>query len=294
MTQASLNLSAAEHIPMPAADYHADAANGSSDLELFRQSRREYHAVKVAKTKPPKAATEPMQLGTMIHCKLFEPEKFHEVVADPLPKLAPDGKKWLRRQGSDHEKWWQEELNKREGRIACDADTLETVDNVVAAIRANPWAARILGEPGETEYSVFWTDSETGLRLKCRFDWFSATVLDLKTTASADPRDYSRQVFRLGYHRKWAHYKAGLNALRGEQSPFVHIAAETSGFYRVGCFEIDDRDKHGFALGVAQRRRTLHDLAECYETGDWREPWEKMVVVLELPASAFYEDQYVC
>lgn len=284
----------AEHRPMPATEYHAHPAHGSSMLETFRESRRLFHATYVAKTMPVRVASPAMEFGTMVHTLLFEPSKFAETVADPFPEVAPDGKKWLRREGSAHAQWWAEEVEKRAGKICCDQETLDRVANVVLAIKQNQYAAKALAQDGKTEYSVFWRDKETGLECKCRFDFFAAVTLDLKTTADADPRAYVRTIQRFGYHRKWAHYKAGLNAINGRQTPFVHIAAESDGFFRVGCFELDDRDKNGFALGVAQRRRTLYELAECYESDDWREPWEKEIVKLELPASAFYEDQFNC
>lgn len=282
----------AEHRPMTAAEYHAHPAIGASMLETFRDSRRKFHALYVAKTMTPSAPTPAMQLGTLVHMKLLEPERFNEAVAEPFPSVAPDGKKWLRREGSDHQRWWQEEIDKRAGMIACDEQTLDLIDAIAAAVRGNSRASWLLSQQGEPEFPIFWTDPDTGLQCKIMVDWFAAIKLDLKTACDPSPQAYASALVRLGYHRKLAHYKCGLSHFCGDETEFVHVAIGTSAPHCVACYEVDDRDRQGFNLGAAQRRRTLYELAECYRTDDWREPWEKSVVTLQLPPWAFSEDAY--
>lgn len=283
---------AAEHRPMTAEEYHRHPAIGASMLETFRDSRRKFYSLYVAKTEKPKPPTPAMQLGTLVHMKLLEPSRFLESVAEPFPAFAPDGKKWLRRQGSDHERWWQDEIDKREGLIACDEETLDRVDSIVNAIRSNERAAKLLDQYGECEYPIFWRDSDTGIECKCMVDWYAPIALDLKTTCDPSPAAYARSLVGLGYVRKIAHYKAGIEKLRDEVANFVHIAAETASPYRVASYQIDDKDREGFSLGVTQRRRLLFELAECYASGDWRDPFEKFVMKLQIPTFAFTEDAY--
>jgi hypothetical protein len=282
-------------------EYHAHDAQGSSMLEDFRESRRLYfdrHVAKRSKREP----TETMDLGTMIHIALLEPEKWDERVAEPLPEHAPDGKNWLRRKGSEHERAWREMLDARAGRIIPkNPGVVETVRLVVQAIHDNERSAKLLAQPaGQTEFAILWTDADTGIECKCLVDWFAPIAFDLKTTTDASPREWSRRLVSLGYHRKLAHYQAGLNSFSGDQHPFVHIAAETTPPYRIGNYELDDREPREqlFKLGVAQRRRTLRDLKACREAwaaGDeraWWEPWEKEVTRISLPGWAFTEDQW--
>src|SRR5262249_7036551 len=150
-------------------------------------------------------------------------------------------------------------------------------------------AHALLNQKGEPEFSIFWTDKQTGLPCKCRVDYMPTEVLsdprgvavDLKTAADPSPKEYASSLVRLGYHRKLRHYQAGLNAYTGSQQPFVHIAAGTSPPYVVASYEVDDTHPNdGFPLGAEQRRRTLTALAECLDSGDWREPYEKSVVTL--------------
>lgn len=284
----------AEARTMTADEYHADPAHGASMLEDFRDSRRIFHGRFVTGETSRKEPSDAMIDGTLVHCLLFEPEKYDHLLAPEPPAMAPDGKKWLRRAGSDHERWWGEYLETTEGKFVVDAERRLRIEKTVAAIKANQRAASLLSQQGEAEYSIFWTDEATGLRCKCRVDYFSQDVasVDLKTTADPSPQAYARSIVNLGYHRKLAHYCAGLRALCGRSVPLVHIAACTHDPHLVANYDIDDRDQRGNRLGERQRRATLLELAECYRTGDWREPFEKQITKLRLPGWAFGVDDY--
>lgn len=291
----------AKHVDMTSTDYHAHPAIGASMLECFRESRRTYYARYVEKSEPAPEPSAAMVLGTLVHLMLLEPERFPQSVADPYPETAPDGKNWLRRKGSDHERWWAEEVAKRDGKIPCDVDLLSRLDRIVKSIRGNERAAKLLAQEGKTEFTILWRDKHTGLDCKCRVDFMPTSLIadprpvavDLKTTDDPAPQPYASSLVRLGYHRKLKHYQAGLNAYTGSQQPFVHIAAGTCPPYAVASYDIDDRHPNdGFPLGAEQRRRTLRNLAECIESNDWREPWEKSVVTLSLPSWAFSEEAY--
>lgn len=283
-----------EHVPISAAEYHASDAIGASMLETFRHSRRLFQALYVTRTIEPSPPTPAMELGTLVHLRILEPERFAECVAEPYPETAPDGKEWLRRKGSDHERWWAEEVEARAGKIAATENTLATVEAIAESVGRNWHARRLIDRHGTPEFSIFWTDKETGLRLKCRVDWMAEIPLDLKTTTDPAPGPYARQIVKLGYHRKAAHYLAGLQQFTGEPTPMVHLAVGTSAPYPVAVYEIDDRDanRSSRSLGAEQWRETLRQVAECMSSGDWSEPYEREIVALRLPGWAFSEDAY--
>lgn len=284
---------ALEPLYVPAEVYHADYAIGSSMLETFRSSRREYYERFVARTLPPKESTPAMLLGDLVHLLVLEPDRFEHAVAEPYPELAPDGKKWLRRKGSDHERWWAEEEEARRGKIACSVETIDTAKTVAQAVRRHPVVERML-QVGVTERSLWWTDEESGLECKCRFDIVTpdGLAMDLKTTRCVAPGAYARQVMALGYHRKAAHYLDGLRRYAGAAAAFVHVAAETSYPFRVAVYAIDDFDGGGDSLGQQQRRETLRQLADCVAKDEWQEPWESHVTDLRLPGWAWSETDY--
>lgn len=272
--------------------YHATPFIGASMLEVFRKSRRRYYEQYVARTIPAKPASPAMELGTLIHCRILEPEKFAGMVGEVAPEVAPDGKPWLRRKGSQHEAWWNEWLESQAGRIPVDKATANRIEAIAAAVWANEDAKRLLSRPGKPEYSISWKDRETGLELKCRVDYFAEIPVDLKTTKDPSPMAYPHDVVRFGYHRKRAHYQAGIFALTGEHYPFCHIAAGTEQPHEVAVYDIDDM-RNGKSLGEQQWRETLNQLAECYASGDWSNPWESQITSLSIPNWAFFEDAYL-
>lgn len=284
----------ARHIRMDNAEYHAHPAIGASMLETFRASRRLYHGYYVTGDIPRPGPTAAMILGTLVHVRTLEPERFDSVVAKPYPDLAPDGKKWLRRKGSDHARWWEWVEFSRRGKYMVDADTLQQIEGIAAAILGNWHARRLLQRDGQPEFSIFWRDNETGLPLKCRVDWMADIPLDIKTTRDPAPGPFARDCVKLGYHRKAAHYRAGIDNYKGAPTPMVHLAAGTAAPYTVATYELDDSDRNrgGRSLGYQQWRDTLTQLAECYQTGDWREPYEREIVSLRMPGWAFTEDAY--
>jgi hypothetical protein len=278
----------------PAEVYHSRDENGASMLEDFRDNRRYYRARYIDRTHPGKEPTPAMLFGTMVHLLVLEPDRFADMVADPMPDLsgnAPDGKKWNRRKGSDHEAWWQEELDKRAGKIAADQKTLDRVTAAANAIKSHPVVASILDNDAG-EVSHYWTDEETGLRCKCRVDWLASNcAMDIKCAVDPSPAGFARRIVQLGYHRKLAHYLDGLQACHGEPVPLVHVAVEPEWPHRVGVYEIDDL-RDGVALGRQQRREVLSQLASCLQNDEWSEPWETGVTALRIPNYAWNENDY--
>lgn len=280
----------ARHEQLSADDYHAHPAIGASMLEDFRKSRRVYYGRHVAREIVAPEPSEAMTLGTLLHLRLLEPARFVGCV-DVFPETASDGLEWNWRKPSH-----REERDKLQSgydgvsRWLVQRDTLAEIEAIAEGVESNQTARAILRQPGEPEYSIFWTDEETGLECKCRVDWFAETPLDIKTTRDPAPESYAKQVVGLGYHRKLAHYKAGLRALLGKKVDLVHLAIGTVKPYTVGQYNLLDFDRDGHSLGAGQRRMLLHKLKCCIDSGDWREPWEKGVVDLEIPNWAHGED----
>lgn len=282
----------AEHREITAEEYHRHPAISAGKVEDFIESRRLFEGRYVTKALPPKEATPAMELGTFIHLRILEPDRFNESLADPYPETAPDGKNWLRRKGSDHEKWWAEEVAKRVGKIALEEFELDRINAIAESVLSRRWATQLLRGDGQAEYSIFWTDEGTGLACKCLVDWFSRLSLDLKTTGDASPSAFAKTSVRLGYHRKKAHYLAGLKAITKRDSPMLHIVVSTEPPFACGAYDLGDKGRDGKSLGERQWRRALLEIAKCFESGDWSDPWEREIISLELPAFAFTEDSY--
>lgn len=270
--------------------YHADTQLVShSALEAFRESRWSYYLRYITGELPAKEPTPAMQLGTALHAYCLERENYGALVA-VSPELAPDGKPWLRRKGSDHERWWQEWLSQSRHKAVITEDQWATVQQMAQALRNEPRCKYLLEAAGENEVSVGWQDATTGVACKCRPDRLvENVVVNLKTTAATTAGGFARQCASLGYHRADAFYRDGVAALLGTDVYHVFVVVSTVPPHEAAVYELDEP---AVALGREQYRKSLSDLTTCRETGNWRPATWGQVVRLGLPTWAFYDDQW--
>jgi len=144
---------------------------------------------------------------------------------------------------------------------AVTAPEMEQALAMAASVRSHQAAAALLRD-GKAEQSFWWDDTPTGLRCKCRPDWYTGnTIVDLKTTTDASPRGFAKSVAQWRYHVQQNHYLAGTFAER-----FVFIAVEKTYPYAVGVYELDA----AAALhGEAERRNNLQTIADCRAISEW-------------------------
>ncbi len=67
------------------------------------------------------------------------------------------------------------------------------------------------------------TDSESGLRIKCKCDLLGHEIVDVKTT-SADLTNFMHEIINYGYHVSAAFYHDIVKSITGESLPFVIVA----------------------------------------------------------------------
>lgn len=154
------------------------------------------------------------------------------------------------------------------GLVPVAPNEVRAVESMAEAVLAHP-VARPLFEGGNPEVSLLWDDPNTGVRLRGRIDYLLSETLavDLKTTRSADPREFARTAVNLGYGEQAAHYSNGLTATRGDLGTrFLHVLVEKEPPYLVSVVELDDV----FLFIAAQRvRRAIDTYAACLATGEW-------------------------
>ncbi len=286
-------------------DYHSDvSAVGHSMLEVLRESPAVYHARFIAKSLPPEPPTASMILGTLFHICVLEPERWENRASKepdypPAPEFGPDGKKWLRRKGSDHEKAWNEYeasiesmraqwAGENVGKLVVPANLVEAAEGMAAAVWANKHAKMILDRCQHREFSLRWADPETGLELKSRCDALGEFLPDLKSAGDIRPQQFLRSVERYGYHRQAHLYQDGAEAYTGERLPHAIICTTNEKPYRAAVHVIETRT---LALGGQQVRFDLEDLARRIEHQDWVDDCCKQVNQLDLNNWAFTEDR---
>jgi exodeoxyribonuclease VIII len=161
---------------------------------------------------------------------------------------------------------------------AVTSTDMEQAMAMAASVRSHQAAAALLRD-GKAEQSFWWDDIQTGLRCKCRPDWYNGTtIVDLKTTTDASPKGFARSVAQWRYHVQQNHYLAGTFAER-----FVFIAVEKSYPYAVGVYELDET---AALHGEAERRSNLQTIADCRAISEWP-GYGNTIQPLSLPSWAF-------
>jgi exodeoxyribonuclease VIII len=208
-----------------------------------------------------------MKLGSLTHCAVLEPD---ELLAGRYG-IAPDRR-------TNAGKAVAAEMEAA-GIEAVTAPEMEQALAMAASVRSHQAAAALLRD-GKAEQSFWWDDIQTGLRCKCRPDWYNGTtIVDLKTTTDASPKGFAKSVAQWRYHVQQNHYLAGTFAER-----FVFIAVEKQYPFCVGVYELDET---AALHGEAERRNNLQTIADCRAISEWP-GYGNTIQPLSLPNWALY------
>lgn len=127
------------------------------------------------------------------------------------------------------------------------------------------------------EVAARWTDAETGVQLRCKFDGIVGRIIvELKTTRNADPNSLQmeREFYRLGYHRKAALYIDAYTAVMGHPPDmFVFVFVENTKFPRVSVRKVDPNSVE-VATGRREYRQAIREIMDRDKDDNWLEDWE--------------------
>jgi len=283
-----------------AEQYHADARNGRSDLELFADDPNTYHAIKVARTMT-RTPTAAMRRGTLLHLAVLEPAEFKRRVV-----IAPETDDDFKGKGGKaRREAWKAELARWRASQPADAIVLDEdckelaqVEGMARAIRtlqtpAAKAARALLFGPGETEVTITWRDEDPALAqpmdCKARLDRLlvratGTLVVDLKSTDDASEDAFTWSIEKYGYHRQAAWYGHAAQALVGSSLPrFAFVVVNSEPPHTVAVYELEPE---AIAIGAQEIRETLRALSRARAENDWTAPWERAVKKINLPYRA--------
>ena len=148
--------------------------------------------------------------------------------------------------------------------------------------RQHPYINYLIAD-GWPELTVISRDPETGLLLKCKFDWlrFDAISVDVKTSRSAAPEKFARQSKDLRYDIQQEFYKyvAHLQGIPVEN--FVFAVVEYLNADIAEPYELSDKD---CAIGKSDCQRLLSEFKACDSADNWYGYTKgDRITVLELP-----------
>ncbi len=146
------------------------------------------------------------------------------------------------------------------------------MDKVLAARRAflaSPFL-RDAFKDGLFEQSIFWRHPVFGFWCRARPDFLAnsgAFLNDYKATTDANPENFGRHAYQMGYHRRAAWYLEGArNALGINPQNYWFVNQETKAPYLTSVVSLD---VNAIEAGYAQNERGAFLFDRCLKSGDW-------------------------
>lgn len=183
-------------IPFP--EYLALPYMSVHGLKLFSEDPISYL---LSFNKQEDKSTPALDEGKAFHCRILEPETYLDLFAE-----APDASKTTK----EGKALWQAFNERNQGKTILKHDTVQEIEYMAAAVKANPRAMELLSG-GTPELSGIWED-ERGFRCKIRCDYLKVDeyngivdISDLKTfTGDLGGLPVSRDITNRFYH--WQDY----------------------------------------------------------------------------------------
>lgn len=238
-------------------EYHAHPALSATGAKLLAQpgGPAKYHWQQLHPAKPKKA----YDLGHAVHGMVLGVGA--PVVPIPEELLASNGAA-----STAAAKQFIVDV-RADGQIPIKLAEYEQVTAMAKAVMGHPLARRLLEAAKLCEVSLFRKDERTGADLRARFDAVGKSALvDLKTTISADPAEFTTSARKLGYHIQSAWYEDMAQAHDLTDQPLRFVNVEKTEPYLVSVCVIDETDR---LIAREQIARAIDAWLTGTETGEW-------------------------
>lgn len=210
---------------------------------------------------------EKFSIGSVAHLMHLEPSRFGDSVTVVSGKTK-DGKPSAGYASQDAKD--QKAAAIAAGKTPILPEQLVRVMEAREKFRANSFVAQAF-DGGAVEQSLFWRHPIFGFWCRARPDFIKQPVVthmnDYKATANANPEQFGRHAYGLGYHRRAAWYLEGAQALFGERpAHYWFCNQETKPPYLTSVVELDWA---AVEAGQAENDHAAGIFAHCLHTGDW-------------------------
>jgi len=175
---------------------------------------------------------------------------------------------------------WRDDQEAR-GVTVFKQEQLETVNKMVEAVRAHPFASRLFAEPGRAQVGIF-GEFESCER-KGLIDWLPdklPVIVDLKKTRDASRHGFRRQMGQLRYDVQAAYYRDLYRDITGETRAWQWVCVEDQAPYAVAVYQlgIESLDK-----ASATWQSWIRQWIACEDTDSWPGYNGDTIVAIESP-----------
>jgi len=273
----------------PASEFKAGESIGFFDLpdkDYFRAPGLSQSLLKHAVRSPqharqaqrcPMVATDAMELGTLCHTLLLQPNNFGEGKSHiTQPKEYPSEDKKLgtvMKRWSGNANWckaWQEE---NADKVIMSEKELTTVHNMADSFKFDPLGAQLL-KHGFKEVAGFWIDEESGLMMKMKLDLFAPLadeimIVDLKKVGQEEEYAFKQALADLDYPLQGGQYRIGVSILTGmplDKVRFVHASIPDKAPH---CISFTEMLPNTRRKGEERMRQAVTDYKAALDGGEW-------------------------
>lgn len=197
-------------------------------------------------------------IGTVSHLMFLEPHLFNERVE------VCDFDDW--RGGKAKA---AREIARQQGKTPILAKHMDKITAARASFMAHPFTKNAFAA-GQFEQSLFWRHPVYGFWCRCRPDFIADSLghlCDYKATANADPQQFGKHAYAMGYYRRAAWYLDGAEVVYGKRPDhYWFVSQETRAPYLTAVVELD---MQALDAGRAENDRAAELFDRCLQTGDW-------------------------
>jgi hypothetical protein len=156
------------------------------------------------------------------------------------------------------------------------------IEAMAARLREHDVAGPLFApDAGKPEQTIVWRDNTSGVWCRALVDWLTWLIADYKTANDIDPESIGRAVARYGYHKQFAWYVEGAQAV-GLDVPdtALLIAQQKTPPYLVATYQLHPDD---LGRGHEFNRKARDLYRHCTAAGRWPGYADDRVLRLRLP-----------
>jgi hypothetical protein len=202
--------------------------------------------------------SESIKIGSLFHTYILEPEKLDEryTICEKRDRRTKDGKEY-----------YDKLTLISKGKELINSDDFEKVKLMADTILKDDQIKELING-AKYEKSLYWTDKNTELLCKVRPDiWHNNFICDIKTTISADYRNFQRSLYIYGYHIQCAMiYEAFKNIFNIEMTNFIFIVVENTWPHAFAIYQLDEL---ALEQSVSIFKNKLLELKQCFDKKEW-------------------------
>lgn len=259
-------------VPMAVEDYFAHPYLGSSTISRARR-------LSWAHAMQPFPSTPAMRFGSSFHALIGEPQLFEKMYAK-APKVD--------RRTKEGKELYTAFAMANTGKTILTDEEYDALNGMLASVLCHKIALGCL-TGGVAEHSGFTIDTDSGVGIKCRPDYFrsNGVIVDIKTAEDASADAFQRSLVTYGRHIQTALYLDVMSAVTGEKlNSFVHVVIEKKPPYAIAIYALDDVS---IEQGRIEYKKMLAEYAWCKKI-DHFPAYKEEVQTISLPPWGFKND----